>query len=1508
MTVLASEDRDALVDLHPKDLPVLAFGVAKFTYVWTRRGAELTTSEALLRDRPGDGKHAVGPDLRFTKGATDVVVLGNAYPGPFHGQASRQVWVELGAQQKRLQVFAPRVLCRSAGQSRVETTGPLGVVPLTRAEAYGGGAALLPGGDRGKPLPFRGLVATAASTKGVYPRNPYGRGYWGVAFDEDVLLPCVEDPSDLLTLERVLGQHEVPWETLPLPWHLDWTSIDQFPRFPLAVPRDPRVPSSELKEVVRGFCPVEWADLPNVDGVEAYAHGAPMLQEASHGMVWRSAEAGAPVKLVGLHPEEDVLDFKVPAAPRMEIEIEGSRELVAPRLINFVITPHEKKFTMTWVGIRRDLPRKFIPGIHAHIPLRLYVDGRPIDYDTPTPIYQQLRRAEREGRIGPQQGPKPGQKGYLELSQGLLADEPAVRERDQGPRAIVDANGEIDVATGRVVFDEVDFVLDGGTFPFRVARSYSSSRCWRASALGPGWSHPLEQAVWTEEQSLFYRTEDGRELLVANLPSGELGLGQSVHYAPEGVTVARIAGDAYEVLRGDGWRAQLTLVPRSVQLGPVEARPVRLISPFGVSAEVGYDARGQLARLVLPSRREIRFEHDARGRLIAVHVPTAGGSQHALAARYEHDGAGQLAQATEGNGHTTRYRYECRLLVERSAHGLITRYRYDGDGAHARAVACEIAGSQEKRRVLWSAKARNAVAIDAVGNARFVQVDGAYRPTLARDAFGKEAKREYDEASGVCIAAADRTGLRTEFLYDAAGHLAEEARSDGSRVLLDYDELGHLLTRTNPEGSTERWGWDRFGRLQAHTSLDAATTVYDYDAEGRLAAVIAPGEVRLALEHDADGTTVRTPTGGRRISLDALGRISAVTDEEGHTIELRRDPSGRPRSLEVGDLVVSVERGAGGAVTRYRDGVTDVALDRDAHGRLSAARARDDELVVLHRDADGRVTLVQDPALHMHELRYDERGCLREESARDDAVTRYRYDAEERLVSVQRPGGIVSHYDRDRLGRVVRARHGALEEQFERTPAGHVKSAITSATQVYFERDGAGRILRETSVVGGRAIDVVSRYDTAGRRVGWESNLGAHVRVDRDSMGAPRAFVVGNHWTIELANDACGRERERKLPGGLVLRSDRDALGRLERRRILFGAAVLAETTYRWAGLDRLTGSVSSREGQTVHVHDARGNLAAVRRGMGTLVRAVDEVGNIYRVDAKDDHRYSPTGRLLDAYGVEYRYDDAGRRVEKHAGDGSLTRYRWEGPSRLCEVELPEGRRVRYCYDGLGRCLLRTVERADGERWIEERVRRYVWDGLSLLHEIEGDDMTSWLWLDGALVGTVQQGRWYGVLTDAIGVVREVVDERGGLAWNGGIDAFGVGWRDVEQVRQPWRWRGYYEDEETGLAMSLLRAYDPEAAQHLSPAPLGISSGTSTYGYLADPLSSASPLGLGPGPDRWIAREIPLSGEQLHVELLLSSLDRKDGAAGHAARPMFPDAHELMWGPWARFTALEDRS
>jgi RHS repeat-associated protein len=112
-----------------------------------------------------------------------------------------------------------------------------------------------------------------------------------------------------------------------------------------------------------------------------------------------------------------------------------------------------------------------------------------------------------------------------------------------------------------------------------------------------------------------------------------------------------------------------------------------------------------------------------------------------------------------------------------------------------------------------------------------------------------------------------------------------------------------------------------------------------------------------------------------------------------------------------------------------------------------------------------------------------------------------------------------------------------------------------------------------------------------------------------------------------------------------------------------------------------------------------------------------------------------------------------------------------------------------------------------------------------------------------------ERGEVWLVVTDRNGTPRELVDERGAIAWAATYLSWGRidrEWRSKRGggVRSPFRLLGQYFDDETGLAATRFRYWDPATARWLSQDPLRIRGGRNLFGFDGNPLLHTDPLGL----------------------------------------------------------------
>lgn len=139
---------------------------------------------------PGESSDKYEPEGAFFKAATDVALIGHAYP-PQKGATEGLVALQVGPLKKVVRVVGERVWFKSMGRVAATKPLPFDTLPLTWERAFGGW-------DR-----------TDAAKPAFEPRNPVGTGFRASPrhFEEGLKLPNLEDPAEPL---REFGQKVTP--------------------------------------------------------------------------------------------------------------------------------------------------------------------------------------------------------------------------------------------------------------------------------------------------------------------------------------------------------------------------------------------------------------------------------------------------------------------------------------------------------------------------------------------------------------------------------------------------------------------------------------------------------------------------------------------------------------------------------------------------------------------------------------------------------------------------------------------------------------------------------------------------------------------------------------------------------------------------------------------------------------------------------------------------------------------------------------------------------------------------------------------------------------------------------------------------------------------------------------------------------------------------------------------------------------------------------------------------
>ncbi len=178
------------------------------------------------------------------KPCTDIVVNCDAYAPEPEVSTSFRIGLRVGEYSRQLQVTGERS-CLFHGDERPEFSPPqpCTMIPVTYERAYGG-------------------IAPTENVAGLaYPRNPVGCGFavaGGSRGADELRLPNIEDPDDLITPERMLAAGVGGWSRQPLPGGLGWVGRGWYPRMIHAGTLPPYLDcGTRTREEVLGLAPID---------------------------------------------------------------------------------------------------------------------------------------------------------------------------------------------------------------------------------------------------------------------------------------------------------------------------------------------------------------------------------------------------------------------------------------------------------------------------------------------------------------------------------------------------------------------------------------------------------------------------------------------------------------------------------------------------------------------------------------------------------------------------------------------------------------------------------------------------------------------------------------------------------------------------------------------------------------------------------------------------------------------------------------------------------------------------------------------------------------------------------------------------------------------------------------------------------------------------------------------------------------------------------------------------
>jgi RHS repeat-associated protein len=1016
----------------------------------------------------------------------------------------------------------------------------------------------------------------------------------------------------------------------------------------------------------------------------------------------------------------------------------------------------------------------------------------------------------------------------------------------------------VDVATGRVLTDHVDWELPG-PLPVKFERSYSSAVAGRNGSLGHGWAHSLDQALWSERGKIVYLAGDGREIEfdTFDFPKHQLPLATDLFEPISRLTLRLDGKGGASITTHDGIRHEFVSVPGATGERRKWLRLKRISNRAGHSVEIDYDQRGNIEWVRDSGGRQVCFEHDAKGRLTLVKLPHPSEHGWLPHTRYAYDANGDLVQVTDPLGHSWKFAYKNHMLVqETNRNGLSFYFAYDGFTQDAFCIRTWGDGGIYDHTIDYDKKGKVTCVTNSLGETTVYHMNAIGLVTKVADPLGAATQYAYDERTLKKVKEVDPLGSETVWECDARGNCTGVTRPGDLVLRKEYDARDQLRAVTVPTGARWEWDYDENGHLHSERHpLDGETRFHH--ANGLLTSVEEPffGGEQLRFAYDDLKNLVRVmfPAGGiMQYDWDNRGRVSREVSTSGCAVRFEYDDRNRlSRAIPERGPAAELRYDADENLTETFGHRRHVQLVYGQFRRVTR-RVEADSCQEFVFDPEGRISAVVNECGERYSFLRDAAGRVITEIGFDGRELQLQRDRKGRVIAAKVSGVRELKYAYGPQGALTSVLHSdGTDIRFAFGKNGLMERVQNQSTSVNFAWDTVGRLVHESS----DGITVTSRYRAGSQRLAFESSLGARVEYGYDRQGRLSHLWLGTSRaslpTVSLRRYADGLERERSLPGGLAVVWERESSGIPREQKVTNSATpstLIARFRYEWEIPGKVASLTRNADSTSKYHYDPRGRLMAQEDDDQFKYRLHDAVGNVYRSRTMADREFGPGGLLLRSSNWLFAYDEEGKLQEARDGKRLVWRFRWNGAALLEEVVRPDGLRLQFAYDGLARRIRKTILRGEGQGTTQQSETRYVWDRHLLLHEVSSEHgLTTWYWEPESsnLVVKEHEGQRWSVVSDHLGVPCAMYDDRGALTWSMRLDLNGQATFPVGDATDcPFRWPGQYEDAETGLYYNRFRYYDPRTDVYISPDPLRLLGGLNLFSYVGDPNTEIDPFGL----------------------------------------------------------------
>lgn len=791
------------------------------------------------------------------------------------------------------------------------------------------------------------------------------------------------------------------------------------------------------------------------------------------------------------------------------------------------------------------------------------------------------------------------------------------------------ANLGVDVASGNLVYTDIDVSIPTIGFPLEIVRTYNNQAAAVAGGdFGAGWT-------WTYGTNLnlspdtyggvVWERADGTKNYFKkhadNTFTGEDGIYSTLVYDP--------TAQQYTLTHKD----QTKFVFNST------GKLVKQIDTDGNETVIARDTNGKIQTVTEPTGRQLTVTYtgsnitqivDPLGRTFVYTFASSPVALYTVTRKVTSTGA---TYATETYGYVT-YPWQLQTLTQ--ANGDVVYMTFDSS-----------------KRVITQR-------LNDGYTGRFTYGPGTDQPTGLSFSAG---------STGV----ADRRGRMHVFFYNAKSnkvseHWHEQA-TDGTNYWWYSADL-----------------WAYVGYLAtSHRDIDQKTTTYKWDRNANLLEELKPGNRKTTYTYDAFSNRTSAKDNLNRTTTfeyDSEQHLTKVTDPLTRETTTTYTTAGLPATVTNArsEVTTFTYDGWGYPETVTNPVAETLTFDYDAGGRKLWEETPQAKRTTFTYNARNQVLTVADALNNVTTTTYDTKGRKETVTDADNHVTTFIYNTTRNVLwkVTDAAGGVVEYtYDnlgpsltqvKDALGRTTIFTYDLMfgRKATERDPLNVVTGTWTYKPSglLATAKDGLNQTTTYTydtandltSIAYSDSKTVTQTFDGVGNRLTMTDWLGTHTWT-YDVLNRVSSYTDHANRTLSYTYDEVGNVSTITYPGNKTV-------------------------TYTYDDANRIASVTDWDSRITNYTYDASGRIGSFTLPNGvTTTYGYDDASRTTSVDHMDG--LTPVAQL------DYTFDDLGNRLTKVDAAGTET-YTYDALSRVTNVAYPGSASTGYTYDKHGNRLTKT--------------------------------------------------------------------------------------------------------------------------------------------------------------------------------------------------------------------------